>query len=458
MAKISELPEANSAVGLCYSNVLSLPAALNMCMSTCTAGQDKDDIQPVCNLTTTTSVQSKCNKNGSESDEVVILGGNTQSGELDCQSMAVKQQDYISRKRSLNTGGIDAQPPNETKRIKLSASRAESSLVWNASRKRCLDAEDATTNTSKRPKLTAGLFSGLECLDYTAEFNPITGFLNTTEKMAMESYRRSEGFQQLLTFQDELLNDLDCCLLSPQITTDVQAEINLDQEDETEKTSNSQPEEAVLNFQDVTSHATTTDNHDQELDNNALAVHTVVKTDEVKELLAVTDTQGKEPQQSRDADCFEYFFFLSGKTYPFAIHSNDISTILEQATDGKPAVRLSVKGYSLKPNATVIDILVATVHQDPDTTPPTSVKPIQTNIFPGPNVTASIFAISSEFSGNYEYWLVVKQHYNGCHCGPLMRQNQTQVGPWILHPPAVSCEKWPEVGWNSDWGLKAFVR
>ena len=162
-----------------------------------------------------------------------------------------------------------------------------------------------STNTSKRPKLTAGLFSGLECLDYTAEFNPITGFLNTTEKMAMESYRRSEGFQQLLTFQDELLNDLDCCLLSPQITTDVQAEINLDQDDETEKTSNSQPEEAVLNSQ------------------------------------AVIDTQGKEPQQSRDANCFEYFFFLSGKTYPFAIHSNDISTILEQATDGKPAIRLS---------------------------------------------------------------------------------------------------------------------
>ena len=154
MAKISELPEANSAVGLCYSNAQSLPAALNMCMSTCTAGQDnlKDDIQPVCNLTTTTSVQSKCNKvavNGSESNEVVILGGNTQSGELDCQSMAVKQQDYISRKRSLNTGGIDAQPPSETKRIKLSASRAESSLVWNASRKRCLDAEHKYIQTTK---------------------------------------------------------------------------------------------------------------------------------------------------------------------------------------------------------------------------------------------------------------------------------------------------------------------
>ena len=460
MAKVSELPEADSAMGLCYSNAQSLPAALNMCMNT--AGQDKDEIQPVCNLTTT-SVQSKCNKvdvNETESDEVVILDGNTQSGELDCQSMAVQQQDCIS-KRFLNTEGVDVQPPNETKLIKLSTSRAESSLTWNATRKQCLDAEDATTSTSKQPKLTAGLFSGLECLDYTEEFNPITGFLNTTEKMAMESYRRSEGFQQLLKFQDELLKDLDCCLLSPQISsnTDVQANTNCDQDDETEKMSNSQPEQAVLNFQDVSSQATTTDNHDQELDNNALGVHTMVNTDEVKESLAITDIQGKEPQQSasRDADCFENFFFLSGKTYPFAIHDNDISTILEQATDGKPAIRLSVKGYSLKPNATAIDILVATVHQDPDTTLSTSVKPVQTNIFPGPNVTASILAISSQFSGNYEFWLTVKQHYNGCHCGPLMRQNQTQVGPWILHPPAVSSDKWPEVIWNSHWGLKTFV-
>ena len=457
MAKVSELPEANSATGLFYSNKQLLPAAMNVCLSG--IGQDQDNIQPECDLTTT-SVQNECNRVdanifSSESEEVIILGGTTQSGRPVCQSTAAKQEDCISRKRPLSTRDTDVQPSNETKQMKLAEIGMESSLTLNVSH---LDAdhEDATKNASKRLKLAAGHFSGLECHDYTEDFNPITGFLQTDEKKAMDIYERSEEFRRLLAFQDELLKDPDCYLLSPQISsnTDVQANTDSVKDNEAEKTSNSQQEDTVL---DVMPQATTGDDLDQELDSNTLSVDTAVSTDWVKELLVISDLQVQKPQQSRDADCWEYFFLLSGKPYPFAIHGNGVSTTLEQATDDKPAIRLSVKGYSLKPNATVIDVLVATVHQDADKTLSASVMPIQTNIFPGPNVTASIYTIPSEASDSCEFWLALKQHCDRCNCMPRMGQNQTQIGPWVLHPPAVSGEKWPEVTWNSQWGLKSFV-
>ena len=380
MAPVSELPGANSIMGLCCSNTQSVSAVLpqpeNMCTST--AGQElpADGTQLVCNLTTTAT-------NKTSTDEVVIFGGNAQSSEeLDYQSIyqAVKLQDGMSRKRCLDTR--DAQPPNETK-----LSMSESSLSCNASRKRYLEStEDATTtNSPKRLKLTTGLFP---CSDDIEELNPMTGFLQEPEKMAMEHYRRSGGFRWLLAFQDELLEDLEICLPSLEQSSDnkdVKASSDHDQDNDAGKTANDQPEEALRLQKTMSPGAATADNHDQELNKNligstGLAVKTAVNEDE---LLAITNNQDKEPQRtdkkentcnyndgeshvSRNCECFENFVFLSGKTYPFAIYNDDISTTLEQATNDKPAVRLSVKGYSLKADATemVQDILVATVHQD----------------------------------------------------------------------------------------------